>query len=371
MFAHLYLLSCNYFWMLCEGIYLHTLIVVAVFAEKQHLMWYYLLGWGEWNLFPTGNQANIQQQRCHSGLIELCRISTRSCGSSFSGSPWLLQRQVRARIVFPSLTEHFLKGLWLASFHWLFIWHVTRWADVLTDVGSVLTPHCSTSSTDPFALPWWWDCDWFPLVCWSVQSNWLKAACWLAILTGWLLPARAALLALICADRLLLCCFEQVNLFFLLNIVRVLVTKLRVTHQAESNLYMRAVRATLILIPLLGIQFVLLPYKPDDQRVFESYMYVMEVLMHYQVSRSSVSKHQSSVDLTHHLLSQGLLVSTIYCFFNGEASPAVYLSIPLFVPLSVHPSVHPSNGHFHHGPGSDVGRSRVSYGDTGTSSGCS
>lgn len=80
------------------------------------------------------------------------------------------------------------------------------------------------------------------------------------------------------------------NLFFLLNIVRVLVTKLRVTHQAESSLYMRAVRATLILIPLLGIQFVLLPYKPDDQRVFEGYMYVMEVLMHYQVSRQSVSR---------------------------------------------------------------------------------
>lgn len=47
MFIHLYLLSCNYFWMLCEGIYLHTLIVVAVFAEKQHLIWYYLLGWGK------------------------------------------------------------------------------------------------------------------------------------------------------------------------------------------------------------------------------------------------------------------------------------------------------------------------------------
>lgn len=47
MFIHLYLFGCNYFWMLCEGIYLHTLIVVAVFAEKQHLVWYYLLGWGE------------------------------------------------------------------------------------------------------------------------------------------------------------------------------------------------------------------------------------------------------------------------------------------------------------------------------------
>jgi len=46
-FIHLYLFGCNYFWMLCEGIYLHTLIVVAVFAEKQHLMWYYMLGWGK------------------------------------------------------------------------------------------------------------------------------------------------------------------------------------------------------------------------------------------------------------------------------------------------------------------------------------
>lgn len=46
-FIHLYILGCMYFWMLCEGIYLHTLIVVAVFAEKQRLIWYYLLGWGE------------------------------------------------------------------------------------------------------------------------------------------------------------------------------------------------------------------------------------------------------------------------------------------------------------------------------------
>ena len=83
------------------------------------------------------------------------------------------------------------------------------------------------------------------------------------------------------------CVLFQVNLFFLLNIVRVLITKLRVTHQAESSLYMRAVRATLILIPLLGIQFVLLPYKPQDHWVFEIYLYIMEILMHYQVSAQS------------------------------------------------------------------------------------
>ncbi|MGH0116215.1 UNVERIFIED_CONTAM: hypothetical protein FKN15_000142 [Acipenser sinensis] len=55
-FIHLYLMGCNYFWMLCEGIYLHTLIVVAVFAEKQHLMWYYLLGWG-FPLIPASIHA--------------------------------------------------------------------------------------------------------------------------------------------------------------------------------------------------------------------------------------------------------------------------------------------------------------------------
>ncbi|XP_071320917.1 calcitonin gene-related peptide type 1 receptor-like isoform X2 [Trachinotus anak] len=175
MFIHMYLMSCNYFWMLCEGIYLHTLIVVAVFAEKQHLIWYYLLGWG-FPLVPS---------------------------------------------VIHSIARHF----------------------------------------------------YYNDKCW-VSSN----TSLLYIIHG---PICAALV---------------VNLFFLLNIVRVLITKLRVTHQAESSLYMRAVRATLILIPLLGIQFVLVPYKPNEHWASEIYQYIMNILMHYQ----------------------GLLVSTIFCFFNGE-----------------------------------------------------
>ena len=40
------MMACNYFWMLCEGIYLHTLIVMAMFTDEQRLRWYYLLGWG-------------------------------------------------------------------------------------------------------------------------------------------------------------------------------------------------------------------------------------------------------------------------------------------------------------------------------------
>ncbi|KAK7125035.1 hypothetical protein R3I94_019177 [Phoxinus phoxinus] len=174
-FFHMYMLGCNYFWMLCEGIYLHTLIVVAVFAEEQHLHWYYLLGWG----FPL----------------------------------------VPASIHAVARKKYFDDNCWM-----------------------------------------------------SVETHLLY------VVHG---PIMAALL---------------VNLFFLLNIVRVLVTKLRDTHRAESNMYMKAVRATLILVPLLGIQFVIFPWRPENRLAGEIYDYIMHILMHYQ----------------------GLLVATIFCFFNGE-----------------------------------------------------
>uniref|UniRef100_K7G4I8 Calcitonin receptor n=1 Tax=Pelodiscus sinensis TaxID=13735 RepID=K7G4I8_PELSI len=160
-FFHQYMLGCNYFWMLCEGIYLHTLIVVAVFAEEQRLHWYYLLGWG----FPL----------------------------------------VPASIHAVARAKYFNDNCWMSvDTHLLYIVHG---------------------------------------------------------------PVMAALL---------------VNFFFLLNIVRVLVTKLRDTHRAESNMYMKAVRATLILVPLLGIQFVIFPWRPENRLAGEIYDYIMHILMHYQ-----------------------------------------------------------------------------------------
>ncbi|XP_053119154.1 calcitonin receptor isoform X1 [Hemicordylus capensis] len=179
-FFHQYMMGCNYFWMLCEGIYLHTLIVVAVFAEEQRLHWYYLLGWG----FPL----------------------------------------VPASIHAVARTQYFNDNCWISvDTHLLYVVHG---------------------------------------------------------------PVMAALL---------------VNFFFLLNIVRVLVTKLRDTHRAESNMYMKAVRATLILVPLLGIQFVIIPWRPENKLAGEVYDYIMHILMHYQ----------------------GLLVATIFCFFNGEVQGAL------------------------------------------------
>lgn len=41
-----YFLVCNYFWMFCEGLYLHTLLVVAFVSEEKILKWFYAMGWG-------------------------------------------------------------------------------------------------------------------------------------------------------------------------------------------------------------------------------------------------------------------------------------------------------------------------------------
>uniref|UniRef100_A0A8C1HMB1 Calcitonin receptor n=2 Tax=Cyprinus carpio TaxID=7962 RepID=A0A8C1HMB1_CYPCA len=172
--------SCsNYFWMLCEGIYLHTLIIVAVFVGEQHLGWYYVLGWG----FPVIPAV----------LYAVAR---------------LLLHDDRC---------------WVMNINLLYITHS---------------------------------------------------------------PIQVALL---------------VNLFFLLNIVRVLITKLRVTHCIESNVYMKAVRATIILVPLLGAQFILVPLEPSGRVSRAVYEFFMNIFAHFQ----------------------GLLVAVIFCFCNGEVQSAL------------------------------------------------
>ncbi|XP_041859190.1 calcitonin gene-related peptide type 1 receptor-like isoform X1 [Melanotaenia boesemani] len=175
-----YTSTSNYFWMLCEGIYLHTLIIVAVFVGEQQLFWYYILGWG----FP----------------------------------------------IVPAITYAVARGLFYNDMCWI-----------------------------------------------SSNTNLLY------ITQG---PIQAALL---------------VNLFFLLNIVRVLITKLKKTHCAESTAYMKAVRATLILIPLLGVPFILWPWRPEERISQAIYDFFMNIFSNFQ----------------------GLLVAIIFCFCNAEAQTAL------------------------------------------------
>lgn len=72
------------------------------------------------------------------------------------------------------------------------------------------------------------------------------------------------------------------SLAFLINVVRVLVTKLNSCgaggHQPPMALR-KAVRATLILFPLFGLQHILLPLRPDPGTTVEKYYQIFSAVI--------------------------------------------------------------------------------------------
>ncbi|XP_070211593.1 PDF receptor-like [Littorina saxatilis] len=90
-----------------------------------------------------------------------------------------------------------------------------------------------------------------------------------------------------------------VNLGFLLNIIRVLVVKLRETHTNEAKRVRKAVKAAIILLPLLGLTNFVMMLEPggDDMVLFGVWVFSAHFLADFE----------------------GFFISLIYCFFNGEA----------------------------------------------------
>ncbi|XP_076325934.1 corticotropin-releasing factor receptor 2-like [Tachypleus tridentatus] len=131
----------------------------------------------------------------------------------------------------------------------------------------------------------------FPLVCvvsWAASmSLFLDSPCWrgygntkyIWLITG---PMITALL---------------VNTVFLINVIRILVTKLRMSVSIETTQVRKAIKATALLFPLLGITHLLFCINPrDDSHLERAYMITNAVL-------------QSS---------QGIFVAVLYCFMNSE-----------------------------------------------------
>nr|ABP01570.1 corticotrophin-releasing factor type 1 receptor [Alexandromys oeconomus] len=93
-----------------------------------------------------------------------------------------------------------------------------------------------------------------------------------------------------------------INFIFLFNIVRILMTKLRASTTSETIQYRKAVKATLVLLPLLGITYMLFFVNPGEDEVSRIvFIYFNSFLESFQ----------------------GFFVSVFYCFLNSEVRSAI------------------------------------------------
>ncbi|KAK9888805.1 hypothetical protein WA026_001027 [Henosepilachna vigintioctopunctata] len=94
-----------------------------------------------------------------------------------------------------------------------------------------------------------------------------------------------------------------VNLLFLLNIIRVLVVKLRESRTSEIEQVRKAVRAAIFLLPLLGIANVtfLFFHQFDEAWKYALWSYTAHFFASFQ----------------------GFFVAVLYCFLNGEVQSAI------------------------------------------------
>ncbi|XP_054719209.1 diuretic hormone receptor-like [Uloborus diversus] len=92
-----------------------------------------------------------------------------------------------------------------------------------------------------------------------------------------------------------------VNIIFLLKIMWVLITKLRATNTVESEQYRKAAKALLVLIPLLGVTYILVIATPSHRTGEIVFTFIQATLLSIQ----------------------GFIVAVLYCFLNGEVQNSV------------------------------------------------
>ncbi|XP_049294904.1 diuretic hormone receptor-like isoform X2 [Anopheles funestus] len=97
------------------------------------------------------------------------------------------------------------------------------------------------------------------------------------------------------------CAVLIINLVFLIRIMWVLITKLRSANTVETRQYRKASKALLVLIPLLGITYLVVLAAPAEGVVSDIFAIARALL----------------------LSTQGLSVSLFYCFLNSEVRLAL------------------------------------------------
>ncbi|KAG7256630.1 hypothetical protein CRUP_034847, partial [Coryphaenoides rupestris] len=80
------------------------------------------------------------------------------------------------------------------------------------------------------------------------------------------------------------CPYTHINFVFLFNIVRILMTKLRASTTSETIQYRKAVKATLVLLPLLGITYMLFFVNPGEDDISQIvFIYFNSFLQSFQM----------------------------------------------------------------------------------------
>ncbi|XP_033762006.1 calcitonin gene-related peptide type 1 receptor-like [Pecten maximus] len=95
-----------------------------------------------------------------------------------------------------------------------------------------------------------------------------------------------------------------INLFLMLNIIRIVIRQVS-SHPQEPRSYRQAIKATFILVPLFGVHvFFIIYLVPPDQKAFDFFQMASTIVYN----------------------SQGIIISLIYCYFNGEVSSLIKAS---------------------------------------------
>lgn len=92
-----------------------------------------------------------------------------------------------------------------------------------------------------------------------------------------------------------------VNIFFLGNILRILLTQLQ-SHPNEPSNFRRALKATFVLIPLFGVHLVVTIYRAKPEN---------PIYLHYERISEIISN------------TQGFFVALIFCFCNAEVAAQI------------------------------------------------
>ncbi|XP_054718267.1 diuretic hormone receptor-like [Uloborus diversus] len=113
----------------------------------------------------------------------------------------------------------------------------------------------------------------------------------------------------------------MVNIAFLMKIMWVLITKLRATKTLESEQYRKAAKALLVLIPLLGVTYILVIATPTHRMGEVIFTFIQAILLSIQ----------------------GFIVAVLYCFLNGEVQNSVRHRLERW-------KIHRAVGRGHHQP---------------------